>query len=281
MMLGAFKRPVLRLFGEATQIRLYQVSLTRFNEVANTKVENDVAPIVEENSHPVAKRLMDFFDAPENWSKDAVKSGRSWRIDELRIKSNKDLHCLWYVLYKERNMLKTMEEASKEATQNMPSPERIDKVEESMKYIEEVIQERNRAYWDLEVGDSQFVSRRKAFRRDIFGRWRWIACSEHLIPYWMNTEWRKMNAPGFGKDVEEFNKKLREKQLNKTVSLTFRKEFHVRQLLKRFENIDMEYLQELYPEVNVQSIKENLNEITRESRQQRFDAIFYQKRKLL
>lgn len=74
-MLGAFKRPVLRLFGEATQIRLYQVSSTRFNEVANTKVENDVAPIVEENSHPVAKRLMDFFDAPENWSKDAVKSG--------------------------------------------------------------------------------------------------------------------------------------------------------------------------------------------------------------
>lgn len=108
-----------------------------------------------------------------------------------------------------------------------------------------------------------------------------IACSEHLIPYWMNNEWRKTNAPGFGKDVEEFNKKLREKQQNKAVWLNFRKEFHVRQLLKRFENIDMEYLQELYPELNVQSIKDNLNEITLESRQQRFNAIFYAKRQLL
>lgn len=75
MMLGAFKRPVLRLFGEATQIRLYQVSSARLNEVANSKVEKDVAHIVEENSHPIAKRLMDFFDAPENWGKDSVKSG--------------------------------------------------------------------------------------------------------------------------------------------------------------------------------------------------------------
>lgn len=65
-----------------------------------------------------------------------------------------------------------MEEAAKEEAQNMPSPERIDKVEDSMKLIEDVIKERNRAYWDLEVGDSQFVSRRTAFRRDIFGRWR-------------------------------------------------------------------------------------------------------------
>lgn len=76
MMLGVLKRPVLRLFSEVgTPVRLYQVSSTRFNEVANTKVDKDVANIVEENSHPVAKRLMEFFDAPENWGKDSVKSG--------------------------------------------------------------------------------------------------------------------------------------------------------------------------------------------------------------
>lgn len=108
-----------------------------------------------------------------------------------------------------------------------------------------------------------------------------MACSEHLIPYWMNNEWRKTNAPGFGKGVAEFNRKLREKKRDKTVSSIFCKAFHIRQLLKRFENIDVEYLKEMYPEVDVQSIKENLNEITLENRQQRFNAIFYQKRKLL
>ena len=70
-------------------------------------------------------------------------------------------------------MLMTMQEAAKDEVENMASPERIDKVEESMKYIEEVVQERNRAYWDLEVGDSQYVARRRVFRKDIFGRWRW------------------------------------------------------------------------------------------------------------
>lgn len=76
-MLGALKRPILKLFAEVgTPVRLFKVSSTQFNEVANTKVDKDVANIVEENSHPVAKRLMDFFDVPENWGKDAVKSGK-------------------------------------------------------------------------------------------------------------------------------------------------------------------------------------------------------------
>lgn len=94
-------------------------------------------------------------------------------MDELRIKSNADLHKLWYILYKERNMLLTMQQAAKDNLENMASPERIDKVEESMKNIEEVVKERNRAYWKLEVGDDHFVERRRAFRKDIFGRWRW------------------------------------------------------------------------------------------------------------
>lgn len=38
---------------------------------------------------------MQFFDNPKNFGVTEVKSGRSWTLDELRIKSNTDLHKLW------------------------------------------------------------------------------------------------------------------------------------------------------------------------------------------
>lgn len=40
---------------------------------------------------------MEFFDDEKNWGLDEVKCGRSWRKDELRLKSNSDLHKLWYI----------------------------------------------------------------------------------------------------------------------------------------------------------------------------------------
>lgn len=50
-------------------------------------------------------------------------------------------------------MLLTMEYNCKEACQLFPSPERLDKVQDSMKHLEEVIRERNNAYWLLEIGE--------------------------------------------------------------------------------------------------------------------------------
>lgn len=51
-------------------------------------------------------------------------------------------------------MLLTMEHEAKEKIEIFPSPERIDKVEESMENLEKVIRERNVAYHQLETGET-------------------------------------------------------------------------------------------------------------------------------
>lgn len=80
------------------------------------------------HSTPARYDLMEFFDDKKNWGKNEVKSGRAWTADELRLKSNSDLHKLWFVLLKEQNMLLTMEAEYDRKIQLFPSPERIDKV---------------------------------------------------------------------------------------------------------------------------------------------------------
>ncbi|VDQ11404.1 unnamed protein product, partial [Trichobilharzia regenti] len=75
--------------------------------------------------------LDEFFDEKKNWGETTVSCGRPWRKEELRLKSNVDLHKLWYILLKERNMLMTMEEEHYRCLERMPSSERFEKVSES------------------------------------------------------------------------------------------------------------------------------------------------------
>lgn len=114
------------------------------------------AALTANQFHTTAKRfdLMEFFDNKKHYGENEVKHGRHWEKDELRIKSNQDLHKLWFVLLKERNMLKTMEHECNEKMELFASPERLDKVEMSMENLELVVRERNKAYHLLETGET-------------------------------------------------------------------------------------------------------------------------------
>lgn len=206
------------------------------------------------------RSLNEFLDDPKNYGEKMVRSGRHWHMDELRLKSNSDLHKLWFVLYKERNMLYTMREASAEENEVFPSPERIDKIEQSMANLENVVRERNKAYWQLEVSPAATGERPEVFRRDIFGRHRWTRASQHLAPYGPNLSFRTSQGPGKVTEVEWFfnrYKEMKRKHYNHKRSNTAR---YIRNIFRRFPNADDEYIAELHPEFPdgyVKHLKEN------------------------
>ncbi|XP_048504373.1 uncharacterized protein LOC104899331 isoform X2 [Beta vulgaris subsp. vulgaris] len=57
-----------------------------------------------------------------------VVYGRGWKASELRLKSWDDLHKLWYVLLKEKNMLMTQRQMLNAQNLRFPNPERISKI---------------------------------------------------------------------------------------------------------------------------------------------------------
>ncbi|XP_073976827.1 mitochondrial ribosomal protein L47 isoform X2 [Rhodnius prolixus] len=197
---------------------------------------------------------MEFFDEKENWVVNEIKVGRAWRKDELRIKSNEDLHKLWYVLLKERNMLLTMEHEYKEKVELFPSPERIDKVRESMINLEEVVRERNKAYYLLETGETGERPGKVAHNR--LGMKYFYKCAEHLLPPERNRYWfAKMQLWYKRKEVHKFLLFYREKIFLEKRKARVRERNSVLQLLKRFPDADMEALQEQYPNVDVERLK--------------------------
>uniref|UniRef100_UPI0037E7F1E1 large ribosomal subunit protein uL29m n=1 Tax=Semicossyphus pulcher TaxID=241346 RepID=UPI0037E7F1E1 len=141
--------------------------------------------------------LEEFFDLPENWGETTVKSGGPWTAKQLRTKSNEDLHSLWYVLLKEKNMLLTLQQEARRQRVPMPSPERLRKVERSMIRLETVVNERETALRLLQTGQEK--GRPGAWRRNIFGHAYWYRFKEYAIPWYMNKRYKikKFYTPQF------------------------------------------------------------------------------------
>ncbi|XP_014479560.1 PREDICTED: 39S ribosomal protein L47, mitochondrial [Dinoponera quadriceps] len=199
--------------------------------------------------------LMEFFENPEHWGKMEIKVGRSWRMEELRLKSNSDLHKLWFVLMKERNMLMTMEEACKEAYEIFPNPERLDKVQNSMKNLESVVRERNRAYHLLETGYTGERPGKMVYNP--LGLKFYYRMSQHSIPKFMNTRWRKTYQFGYGGyAVRKFLRLYREKLWNEKRKAKNRERNRATTLLRRFPNMDLEALKEQYPNIDLKMVKQ-------------------------
>lgn len=202
----------------------------------------------------VNKILLEFFDVKKNWGESEVKHGRSWLLPELRIKSNADLHKLWFIMLKEKNMLLTVEHEAKDQHRLFPSAERLDKVKISMENIEEVVRERNRAYHELETGETGERPGKVVYNQ--IGIKYYYRKSEHVIPYFMNKKWRESRRFGYsGKDVAMFLSKYREKLWNEKRKAKNRDQNEVIQLLKRNPELDRQLLQAKFPQVNIQRIE--------------------------
>uniref|UniRef100_A0A069DY66 Large ribosomal subunit protein uL29m n=1 Tax=Panstrongylus megistus TaxID=65343 RepID=A0A069DY66_9HEMI len=198
--------------------------------------------------------LMEFFDDKENWTVNEIRVGRAWKKEELRIKSNQDLHKLWFVLLKERNMLLTMEHEYNEKLELFPSPERIDKVKESMINLEEVVRERNKAYYMLETGETG--ERPGKVANNSLGMRYFYKCAEHILPPEKNRHWFAKRKLWYNrKEVKKFLLYYREKLFLEKRKARIRERNHVLQLLKRFPDTDMEALQDLYPNVDLARLK--------------------------
>lgn len=202
------------------------------------------------------KNLMEFFDDPKNWCENEVKVGRAWKLDELRIKSNKELHQLWFILLKERNMLLTMEHECNDKMELFPSPERLDKVKISMENLETVVRERNKAYHLLETGETGERPQRLV-ANNLGIRYMYKYC-EHVLPPQLNVKWIKTRSIGYGgRAVRKFLLLYREKLYNEKRKAKNRSRNEAMMILRRNPNMDLELLRRKFPDVNIDKLINN------------------------
>jgi large subunit ribosomal protein L47 len=99
----------------------------------------------EVKRHPLERLFRDNDDLMDSET-GKYHVGRAWRASELRLKSFEDLHALWFVLLRERNLLETERWIARKAKTQMTNPARLSKVRKSMSRLKTVLGERSRAH---------------------------------------------------------------------------------------------------------------------------------------
>lgn len=97
------QRGVSSLYGSGTRFRL------SVSDIPLPKPTDFQPKIKVDKKHG----LWGFFPEPEKLMltpKETEEHGRAWTVEELRRKSWEDLHSLWWVCVRERNMLSTSKE---------------------------------------------------------------------------------------------------------------------------------------------------------------------------
>uniref|UniRef100_A0A0K0G1G3 Large ribosomal subunit protein uL29m n=1 Tax=Strongyloides venezuelensis TaxID=75913 RepID=A0A0K0G1G3_STRVS len=184
------------------------------------KTEEDIKKKLFAKQYESVGMFKEFFDHPDNWAlrelPKASRPGREWSVDELRLKSNTDLHKLWYVLLKERNMLLTMMRLHRVAVDHFPNEERIDRVKMSMENIEEVIHERNNAFYELETGMPATPKKRRV--TSFLGFTYEKQVEEHVLPNEI-TKKKEYEIPYLDDDAYMMQKLWNEKKYYQGIEL--------------------------------------------------------------
>ena len=90
--------------------------------------------------------LEEFYDTKHHLAMAEPVAGRAWLAGELRRKSFEDLHKLWFVLYRERNMLLTEQARARRHGMRLARLDRKGKVQKSMARIKAVLADRHKTY---------------------------------------------------------------------------------------------------------------------------------------
>ncbi|KAL1914218.1 mitochondrial 54S ribosomal protein uL29m [Calcarisporiella thermophila] len=125
-----------------------RIAHNTFATTSSTFASNSKQPTEDISGTSESSGLWAFFEnkqalPAQKWT------GRAWRASELRQKSFEDLHALWYVLLKERNLLYTQKEEARRlrVPDNAWTNEgRLVKVKKSMARLKFVLNERRIAY---------------------------------------------------------------------------------------------------------------------------------------
>lgn len=155
----------------------------------------------------------EFFERPENVGIKEIKSAAPWSRDLLRLKSLEDLHKLWYVLLKERNMLLTMMHFYETEDEPMPSPERLEKVAESMSNLRDVLEEREKAKNMLLLGRP--TEGHGEYRKSGKGDTYWYHYQPYLLPKHLNKEYygdRPADIASFDDVLNEWHIRYQERK---------------------------------------------------------------------